>query len=167
MNRSFGDLLVSVRGVDWTPPNCILAIDPGETVGWSLFRKGALAEYGQISIPTFKDGSLEARDLWSLFDRTQPDVAVIEGYRVYASKAKYHTWSALYTPKLIGYVEAICQSRNIPYHLQMASTRMFCTNEKLKAWGYYPTGKGHAADAIRHGCYWLLFHDRRRKSLNV
>ena len=166
VDTTFLGLLKKVRGEDWRPPARLLSIDPGETTGWSYFEEGQLKHYGQIVIPTFKDSRIDAMDLWYLFERYKPDAVVIEGYRIYAAKAKHHTWSALYTPKLIGYLEAICQHSNravkdVSYYIQMASSKMFCTNEKLKRWGYYPAGERHAADAIRHGCYWLLFHGRK------
>lgn len=160
---TFEELLKKTYGSTIQLPDRLLALDPGETTGWAVFRSGQLASYGQIVVPTFKDSRIDARDVWALFRTVEPDVVVIEGYRVYASKAKHHTWSALYTPKLIGYVEAVCQHDDIPYYIQMASSKMFCTNEKLKRWGYYPKGEPHAADAVRHGCYWLLFHKRGRE----
>lgn len=166
MSSEFTNLLSSVRGDDWKPPDVVLSIDPGETCGWARFINGTLTTHGEVVIPTFKDGRIEGVELWDLFNPV-PRIVVIEGYRVYASKAKHHTWSALYTPKLIGYLECICQYyktelQHPEYYLQMASSKQFCTDVKLKSWNCWPTGHRHAADAIRHGCYWLLFHGRSK-----
>ena len=171
-NDSFYELLMKAHQPGWTPPTSLLALDPGETTGWALFEQGRLAQQGEIEIPTFKDTRIDADHLWSLFIRWQPHVVVIEGYRVYAQKSKAHIWNALYTPKLIGYVEAICQSTPYgvdEYYIQMASTKQFCDDGKLKDWGYYLKGKRHSRDAVRHGCYWLLFFGRskeKRKEAN-
>lgn len=41
---------------------------------------------------------------------------------------------------------------------QMAVTaKNFCTDDKLKQWGFWQAGQKHARDSIRHGCYFLLF----------
>lgn len=159
---SFNELLIGTRGESWDPPASLLAIDPGETCGWALFTQGLLHSSGQIVIATLKDGSIDTGDLWDLIQSRMPNKIVIESYRVYASKVRTHTWSALYTPKLIGGLEAICNYHRISVTLQMASVKKFCSNDKLKAWGYYQKASPHALDAIRHGCYYLLFHERRK-----
>lgn len=160
MKHSFADLLQITRGADWKPPATLFAIDPGETCGWAVFRGGHLSISGQQEITTMKDSRLEVGPLWDLIMQWQPNIVVMEGYRVYASKAAAHTWNALYTPKLIGAMEAVCDFRGIPVVIQMASVKAFCTNDKLKAWGFYQKAQPHAIDAIRHGCYYLLFHER-------
>jgi hypothetical protein len=35
--------------------------------------------------------------------------------------------------------------------------KKFVTDEKLRAWGLFVEGQGHAMDAVRHGCHGLLF----------
>ena len=50
---------------------------------------------------------------------------------------------------------------NIPTHKQMASTaKTFATDKKLREWGFWERGMRHARDAIRHGCYFLLFYKK-------
>jgi hypothetical protein len=162
---SFEDLYNSIHKNERVPPLSLLSLDPGETCGWSYFAGLHLVDNGEIKIPTFADGKIVGDDLWHLFAVCHPSIVVIEGYRIYASKTQQHTWSALYTPKLIGYLEAICQfpSTQIPYYIQMAGSKQFCSDTKLKHWGFYQKGSRHSMDAIRHACYWLLFHERGKK----
>lgn len=137
-------------------PSRMLAIDPGHTVGWAYFEEGELANFGQIEIGIDGD-KIIADGLWRMLEWYMPERVIVENYRVYPHKAQSHSWNALITPRLIGYIESICACLDIQYQLPMASSKQFCTNEKLKGWGYYQVGSPHANDAIRHGCYWLLF----------
>lgn len=157
---TFDELLIKVRGENYSPPDKVLAFDPGETCGWAYFEKGKLRAKGQITVPIVKE-TLEAQEVHHLVQGTDPDVVVIEDYKVYAHKAQAHTWDSLYTPKLIGYIQCSTQLLDgCSIVNQMASTKQFCSNDKLKQWGYYQTSMRHANDAIRHGCYYLLFHGR-------
>lgn len=153
----FSELLRKVRGETWQPPERLLALDPGETVGWARFDAGRFTASGQLLA---KDEP--ARVVIELFDQIKPTVVVCEDYRVYAAKAKSHTWQPLFTPKLIGAINMLCEQREIPLYLQMASTaKCFCTDARLKQWGFYSRGSRHANDAARHGAYFLLFCKRR------
>ena len=157
---SFDELMLGVRGTDYIPPERLLAVDPGETTGWAYFENGILRSSGQIA---HRDLGIMSTKIQELIGDILPTHVVAEDYKVYRSKAKSHSWSGLYTPKLLGAIEFICGMSNIPLTLQMASSKQFCTDAKLKIWGYYCKGNPHTNDAIRHGCYFLLFHKRRRK----
>jgi len=144
--------LLKVSLPESTP--CIAAIDPGETTGLCCFRGHTLDDVRQITTKNVANGAWDIRQ-W-LHDR-QPDMVVMEDYRVYSWKAKDHAWQALHTPKLIGALEYICMIDEFPLHLQMAQqAKGFCTDQKLKIWEVYNTGR-HARDAIRHAIYYLLF----------
>jgi len=133
---------------------CLLALDPGETTGWAVFKRGELVESGQLPC----EGAGGFLTLANLIDYVKPSIVVCEAYRVYSHKRDEHVWSDLYTVRLIGSVELSCIRKCIHLYFQMASTaKGFCKDEKLKQWGYYKRGERHARDAIRHGCYWLLF----------
>lgn len=152
----FKSLLQKVRGKDWQAPPEVLALDPGETTGWALFEYGLLVDAGQTN--KHKEVVTAVTELQMLFRMTNPSFVVIEDYRVYAHKAKSHSWEALHTPKLIGAIQALCAVRGTADILQMASSKQFVTNDKLRMWKMYYKGKPHANDAIRHGCYYLLFN---------
>lgn len=159
MMKSFEELL---KGICGSPvSNNLLAFDPGETTGWAHFLNGTLHKAGEEPVPV-EGEVLHGEGIGALMELYQPDTVVIEDYKIYASKAKPHTWNALYTPKLIGFIQAHAKRYTSDIVMQMASSKQFCTNDKLKAWGFYPKGNPHAADAVRHGCYFLLFHKRKR-----
>lgn len=156
MVPDFQTLLRTVRQrtPDWKPPKTLLCLDPGETTGWATFKEGALYSDGHLNT---KDGDVVA-SLLLMVQGIQPNVVVMENYKIYGWKTEEHSWSALHTPKLIGAIDAICSIQGVPVHYQMAAmAKNFCTNDKLKTWGMYSASKRHAMDAIRHGCYWLLF----------
>jgi hypothetical protein len=138
-----------------TAPARLLSFDPGGTTGIALFHSIQLAEALQLSTD---DQAKALKVLTALFARTRPTEVVMEDYRVYASKMEQHVGSSLSTPRLIGLIETLCLQQGIPYHKQPASTsKQFVTDEKLKDWNFYKTGVRHARDAIRHGCYYILF----------
>lgn len=155
MVPDFKTLLMTVRqrSPGWQPPSVLLSLDPGETTGWAVFKEGDLFDCGHLRTV---EGFAEA--IFSMVHKWTPNVVVVEDYKVYGWKTKDHSWSGLHTPKLIGAIQAVCAINNIPIYMQMAQTaKGFCTNDKLKKWGMYSSTKKHAMDAIRHGCYWLLF----------
>lgn len=133
----------------------VLALDPGETTGWAVFKSCELIASGQSLTKTLP----QARQVFcELIDMYNPQVIVAEDYKVYGWKAQAHSWSSLHTPKIIGMLAGIAGGKDIPLHLQMAQqAKGFVTDVKLRSWGYYNTGKKHARDAIRHGCYFLVF----------
>lgn len=151
---SFSDLLVKRRGTDWKPPERLLCLDPGHTTGWCIFENGELTAAGQ---------ALTQAEGWkcidALFDDTQPTMVIFENYRVYAHKLERHSNSEVYTLRLVGVIEYLCDIKlGIPRYNQMAhQAKGFVTDDKLKAWGLYKSGLKHARDAIRHGIYFLLF----------
>lgn len=134
-------------------PSTLLAIDPGETSGWALFVNGDLrnsstiewtAEYGW-------DPVIEK------IIEVNPDIVVCEEYRIYSGKRLAQAYSAVETVRIIGAIEFICRKYKIRLVKQMASgVKGFCNNDRLKKWGYYIKNR-HARDAVRHGCYYLLF----------
>lgn len=145
------------RGPEWVPPHRLLALDPGETLGWSIFQDGCLWKCDQLEMVDFEK-QLQFDGLTKLFKGHKIDVVVCEDYRIYHWKSDSHKWSQLITPRIIGAIELLSYQTNRPIYFQMAGTvKGFCNNKKLKEWGYYQTAHRHANDSIRHACYWLLF----------
>lgn len=155
----FADLLIKRRGAGFKAPERLLCLDPGETTGWAVFEHGKLTASGQAR-------TIESWDvIHQLFVDVKPTMVLYENYRVYAHKLERHSNSEVYTLRLVGVIEFICEILfDIVHHNQMAQqAKGFTTDEKLKAWGFWKSGHRHARDAIRHGCYFLLFD----KSLEV
>lgn len=153
---TFRELLVRLRGASWVPPERLLALDPGETIGWSLFVNGELQQYDQLECK-YDDNV----GILQLFKQTSPTAVVCEDYRIYAHKADTHIGNKLFTPRLIGKIEFLCEMNSLPLAFQLAgAAKRFCTDDKLKEWGYYHKAQKHSRDSIRHGCYYLLFNKR-------
>jgi hypothetical protein len=141
--------------VQWAPPKVLMAIDPGKTTGIAIFKEGILSTQSQVD--TSNDEGIQ--ELVRQITYTNPNILVCEDYRVYSWKAKEHSWEALNTPQLIGVIKYLCTKSNTPIYMQMAQMgKGFCTDKKLREWGFYRSGLPHSRDAVRHGCYWLLFH---------
>lgn len=135
----------------------VLGIDPGETTGWVILDPPCIYKAGQE--PT-KNVTQAALFFNRMLEDKRPDVIVIEEYRVYSSKTRQHAWNDLLTARIIGAIEALCAIEDVPVVKQTASTaKGFCTNDKLREWGFWQSSaKRHANDAIRHACYYTLFH---------
>lgn len=154
----FEELLKKTRSRDpkWKVPNTLLCLDPGHTTGVAVFRDGRLTDCPQVQ--TVADDQLLWQNLLELFAETQPTRIVCEDYKIYAHKLKQHTNASVWTLRLIGGIDLWAHMHNIPITYQMASmAKGFCQDGKLKRWGFWATGMRHSRDAIRHGCYYLLF----------
>ncbi len=144
----------------WAVPNdftTILAFDPGHTTGYAIFHGCALHESGEVDTDDMEKAT---EKLGEVIACTHPYIVVIEDYRIYKSRAKHHIGSSILTARIIGCIETLCYVNIQPPTIvkQPASTaKTFCTNTKLKEWGFYKKGERHALDAIRHGCYYILF----------
>lgn len=156
----FSNLLAGIRSKQssWKAPSRLLAIDPGETVGHALFVDGFFVDCGQV---VAKENPAQAIE--NLIELMNPTHIVAEDYKVYSTKTESHAWSSLFTPRMLGMIELLGYQRNIQVHYQMAAVvKQFCNAAKLQEWNFYKPGKRHADDAIKHGTYFLLFHDRKR-----
>jgi hypothetical protein len=139
---------------NWKPPEKLLAIDPGETTGVAYFINGELIKTAQLtSIIAIEEAILDFL----------PDMLIYEDYRIYPAKLKSHSFSEIPTLKIIGAIEYVCEKYHIKTIKQLATmAKGFCNSYKLKEWGYWAKGEQHSRDAIRHGCYFLLFGKEAR-----
>lgn len=157
MALTYNELLQRIRG-DKKIPERLLCLDPGKTTGWCLFEQGKLTRWGQVD-NCYDDNNIDATGLLTLFQEVNPDFIVYEDYRVYSNKLDRHAFSPVMTVRLLGAIETYSQMNGIKTHKQMATTaKTFCTDEKLEQWCFWQPGMRHARDAIRHGCYFLLFY---------
>lgn len=134
----------------------ILCFDPGHTTGYAVFHGVSLIESGQLDTDDMERAPAIIRDL---FFRVKPTVVICEDYRVYKWRQEHHVGSQMLTTRVIGCIETLCAFDFIPVVKHMAVVaKRFVTDDKLHAWDMYQKGQRHARDAIRHGCYYLLFH---------
>lgn len=159
MMLNFSELFARLRG-EKKVPHKLICFDPGKTTGWCTFIDGKLDKTGHIE-HCYDDNNIDVAPLMNILNEEKPDFILYEDYKVYSHKLARHTFNPIFTLRLIGAIEAYSQINNIPTHKQMAVTaKNFVTDEKLKSWGFWETGMRHARDAIRHGCYFLLFYKK-------
>lgn len=138
----------------------LLAIDPGHTTGIARFTidsgvKLIDTDQRDTSDPNIPDNKLLEYIAWA-------NAIVMEEYRVYSWRAKHHAGSDLLTARVIGGIEtfnAIQNQGHVSIIKQPAHVaKGFCKDKKLKEWGFYQRARRHANDAVRHGCYYMLFN---------
>ena len=150
---TFQELVLRHRG--YIPELCMLCLDPGETTGAAVFQQGKIIWRDQLITKDVPQGIRSIQEKMVTFN---PHLIVYEDYRVYGWKVKQHSWAALHTPKLIGGIDALAFLSLTPTIKRMAvAAKTFCTDDKLKEWGFYSPANRHSNDAVRHGCYTLLF----------
>jgi hypothetical protein len=139
----------------------LLALDPGGTTGYALFTDLQKSESGQIDTSSFP---LAIVNLSRLLGERVVDHIACEDYRVYDHKSDDHKWSDVHTVRVIGCILTLAYQKGITVSFEMAQQpKTFCTDDKLKDWGFYDAGQRHARDAVRHACYWIMFNDPTKK----
>lgn len=137
----------------------LLALDPGETTGYAVFKNQTLVEADQASTKPIETGTVWLREM---IKKHSPTFIVYESYRVYSWKAQSHAFSDLHTPQFIGTILTFCAMHQIPHVKQTAQmAKWFVTDEKLKLWGFYTKSLKHARDALRHGALFQLHTCKR------
>ncbi len=133
-----------------------LCFDPGHTTGYAIFKGLELIDSGEIVTKPIEEA---ARNISAYMQLYTPDIVVLESYTVYKWRAKHHGGSELLTARVIGCIETFCVIQAVDMIIKQPAHigKGFCTNTRLKEWGFYKPGMKHACDAIRHGCYFLLF----------
>lgn len=137
-----------------TPPSYyLLALDPGETTGWALFKyteidgKTRYVDQGQVS------GEPEAIN--KLLDLLNPTIIVYEDFRLFAHRAFQQRWSRMPASRVIGMVESWAKAHNVKFYSQGADKKTL----GYMYLGEKPPGnhkKSHAPDAKAHGMYFLV-----------
>jgi len=139
----------------------VLALDPGETIGFARMELNIviggentlmLLSADQVPLDITKQGFIwdtASQELTELFAE-EPDVVVIEDYRVYTQKAMAHAGSRVLTSELIG---AICHEaavNQIPVVRLAAGTKGSWPQARIDAkyqlWHHVP--HPHAGDAV-------------------
>jgi hypothetical protein len=152
--------LAQQMGVD--PNQRVLAFDPGHTTGYAYFEGDKLEECGEIDTSNMQSA---VKEIDLIIGAHSPEVIVMEDYRIYKWRAKHHAGSEVLTIQVIGAIQTIAIQESI-YDIikQPAHTaKGFCTDGKLREWGFYQTGNKHANDAVRHGTYYILFGPIQKK----
>lgn len=131
-------------------------------------------ELSELSATDFKT----AEDYWEqvgdLIVFGNPEAVVIEGYKLYAHKAKEQHWSDLETPQLLGYLKMVCHLHGFPCKIQYASEAKFkFSDTALRALGILDdklrmderATNTHKRDALRHLLYFEKYGFKKERKI--
>lgn len=141
--------------------HAVLALDPGQTTGAALHNQNNDAINGVPLSYQFRYLSLDQFAVWitNTIEITDPDVIVVESYRIYPSKADLHIHSDVPVAQQIGMIRYVASYRMIPVCFQTAATaKTFVTDGKLKRSNLYLINQPHAMDALRHLYAYLILN---------
>lgn len=126
----------------------IAAVDPGKTTG---YFSTAL----DVSKASQLDNLLGLRDV---LDLDQPEIVIVEVFRLYPWQAKNLSWNEMPAAQAIGVVKLWCAECNAEYIEQPASVRKGISKEWLQKVGFWGPTRGlpHARDAARHLLYYCI-----------
>jgi hypothetical protein len=133
----------------------ILAVDPGHTTGLAIYVKrqhDTFEVHGRVNAYMYLERMISTMDPGT-------DTVVCESYRITVQTARLsQQFDALY---LIGVIEFLCLTHNIPLVMQAPSSKSFASDNKLEHLGWYhPSAGGHRNDASRHLLYYLVTEER-------
>lgn len=129
---------------DWS---WILAVDPGGTTGWSLFRNSA--EKPESFQDTPYDFQCKAHDLL-MQDDARDALLVVERFTITAATAKKSQQpEALYQIGTLKYLAERLAGLSLNFQ-SPAEVMRLVTDQRLKSLGWYVPGREHSNDSLRH-----------------
>lgn len=138
----------------------ILAIDPGETVGWFGFNEDGsdTAEFGQLH------GEAALVEFLSTLET--PTLIIVESFTLYGHKAIQQSGSKMITPQVIGMLKMYARQKNVPLVEQPASILPIAEKwSGIKVEGKGGHGNSHWKSAFNHGVYYLVKNNLRKTKL--
>lgn len=127
----------------------VLALDPGKTTGWSIWKNRELIQWGQAS----------PQEVCKIMENFN-GLIVYERFILRKSAASAMIGSEFGTVQLIGAIRYIALKKGLSIIGQTPAQRKWFDNEKLKRYGVYKKGQQHAVDSIRHALYYFVFTDK-------
>lgn len=145
----------------------ILAFDPGESTGW-CYQDAR----GKVCGGTARKSHME---VWKLIVAANPDIVVLESFKLYPNKAQSLSWNSFYPCEVIGVIKVTCDLLGIPWVEQAPSVKKYFGGFP-KDWetiAYLPVelelfSKGvteHTKDAYMHYRYFLRNGLKKFKNL--
>lgn len=135
-----------------TPPERLLAIDPGIHNGWAIFKNGIIEDLGTI------DGIHEF-DEW-LHKQENIDLVVLEDFVLFRHKAQVQIGSKFEVTQVIGMVKSWARRNKIPVVMQKSDVLPIAGT-----WSKMPMPKDHSKShhvaAYNHGFYYLVNNNMR------
>lgn len=128
-------------------PSAVLTLDPGLRSGWSMWAEGG----------AFTCGVADPEEVYELLQDWTANwgsrgLLVVEKFTITAKTGKL---SPQPEPlELCGTAKYLAWKHRVPFKLQTpGDAKRFCPDARLRALGWYTTGKGgedHGRDATRH-----------------
>lgn len=131
----------------------IIAVDPGKTAGFCMWREGDVSKWTQYELPA-------TSALWhveqSLVASVREEVIVVAERFTFTSLNHSREYDAL---EMIGALRYLAWKANKSFELQSRADKSRVSNQLLRKHGLqYPDGEGHAADAARHALVAIARH---------
>jgi hypothetical protein len=144
----------------------VVAIDPGETTGWSVMsvHPEALSE-GDVSIlqnilhwthgQIVGDENAQASEVLGIVDMFPGACVLIEDFILRTANAGREVLSPVRITAKIEY--GLWLVGAVSYRQMPSEAKSVATDDRLKSWGFYERAGGlqHARDADRHALTWL------------
>lgn len=149
-----------------------LCVDPGEDVGWSIWRGPILVGAHTTKMWPFADDvwkwlneepACGGDDYWVKDEQVEHNVGpigriVCEDFRIYPWEAKNLAWDQVRTARLIGALTFMARNLGIEFHLQPAAIKKSSVAAGAEEFFYTPLHENrHANDSIMHGWYYAQF----------
>lgn len=153
----------------------VIALDPGQTTGWSLMLANPEAlidpeskvlenitthHHGQVSSlldeSTHTDGeSIAVDDLWSLIEQWPEAAIVMEDFVIRMNDRSRQFLSPVRIMARMDYL--LWKHGRFAFRQSPADAKNTCSDVRLKEWGFYDSygGLNHARDADRHALLFL------------
>lgn len=133
----------------------LLAIDPGNSTGWSLFATDEPNKPILLAVDVDKYTPL---GLYQVMAEREPDIIVYERFALYATKAESMINNDMYPAQLIGVIKMYAEYFNVKLIEQTAQQgKAIWKDDKLKKFDFYDNSE-HTRDSIRHGLTYLKVH---------
>jgi hypothetical protein len=123
----------------------VLSLDPGVTTGWAMWNAGGMYACGEANQ---EETGRRIDGMTSNFGSNL--VIVCEAYVITAETLRRSRQTA--SLELIGVAKYFTAVRGSGIVIQTASS----TDDRLRAAGWKQRGAGHADDALRHLCTYLV-----------
>ena len=131
-----------------------IAIDPGETVGWSVWEGDQFVSAGQTP-------------MWEFLDRLKDDIeeltlVVCEDWRLYPWEVENLAWDECRTARAIGAIEFMCRHSGTKLVFQAAKIKEGARQAGAENFFLAPLHPNrHANDSIMHAVYYLAMQGVR------
>jgi hypothetical protein len=138
----------------------VLAADPGGMTGLATWRRnegwGDLVAWAQSSDEALVEAHM-------LIASGNFDLVVCESFHISVQTAK-KSQDGIVSIKMWGALEYLCSCYDVEFETQSPSdAKMFTTDEKLRALGWWTPGLDHPRDATRH----VVLALSRRKAIDL